>query len=158
VSEGRHGTYAHACSRRDNDLATAAPALREIAPQHSHSDSDRGEGGQAEEDDGQYRITPPGRPDGSQRLASGDMGHGTTDDEESALAPPIPSFASLRGGGRRSPADLLVSRQPAAVQPVPPSPRPGAAGPPEWADLWGLGLRVARWCLQPITTVRRLIG
>jgi len=63
------------------------------------------------------------------------MGHGTTDDEESALASPIPSFASLRSGRRRSPADLLVSRQPAAVQPVPPSPRPGAARPPEWADL-----------------------
>src|SRR4029453_19507016 len=45
----------------DNALARAAPALREIAPQHSHSDPDRGEGGQPEEDDGQYRITPEGR-------------------------------------------------------------------------------------------------
>src|SRR3954468_4486455 len=42
----------------------------------------------------------------------------------------MPSFASLRGGGRPSPADLLVSRQPETVQPLPPSPRPGAAGPP----------------------------
>ena len=87
------------------------------------------------------------------------MGHGTTDDEESALAPRIPSFASLRGGGRRSPADLLVSRQPASVEPVPASPRPGGTRPPEWVDLWRLGLRVARWCAQqPITTVRRLVG
>jgi hypothetical protein len=87
------------------------------------------------------------------------MGIGLPDDEESALAPSIPSFASLRGGRRQSPADLLVSRQPAAVQPVPPSPRPEAARPPEWADLWHLGLRIARWCVQqPVTTVRRLIG
>jgi hypothetical protein len=85
--------------------------------------------------------------------------HVTKDDEESGLAPPIPSFASLRGGGRRSPADLLVSRQPETAQPVPSSPHPGAARPPEWADLWRLGLRVARWCVQqPITAVRRLTG
>ena len=98
-------------------------------------------------------------PDGSQRLASGYVGHETPDDEESALAPPIPSFASLRGGGRPSTTDLLVSRQPETVQPLPPSPRPGAARPPEWADLWHWGLRVARRCVQqPITTARRLIG
>ncbi len=99
------------------------------------------------------------RADGPDRLASGVMGTRTPDDEESALAPPIPSFASLRGGGRRSPADLLVSQQPVRDQPVPPSPRPGAVRPPEWVDLWYLGLRVARWCVQqPIMTVRRLIG
>jgi hypothetical protein len=87
------------------------------------------------------------------------MGTRTPDDEESALAPPIPSFASLRGGGRRSPADLLVSRQPEAVLPASPSPGPAAARPPEWVDLWYLGLRLARWCVQqPITTARRLIG
>jgi hypothetical protein len=81
------------------------------------------------------------------------------DDEECALAPSIPSFASLRSGGRRSPADLLVSLQPAAVEPLTPARRPAAARPPEWADLWHLGLQVARWCLQqPITTVRRLVG
>jgi hypothetical protein len=87
------------------------------------------------------------------------MGDGPPDDEESALAPSMPSFASLRGGRRRSPADLLVSLQPVAVEPVLPARRPGAARPPEWADLWHLGLRVARWCVQqPITTVRRLVG
>ena len=87
------------------------------------------------------------------------MDNGIPDDEESPLVPSIPSFASLRGGGRRSAADLLVPRQPAPVQPVPPPPRPEVARPPEWADLWALGLRVARWCVQqPITTMRRLIG
>jgi len=87
------------------------------------------------------------------------MGHGTSDDEESALAPSIPSFDSLRRGGRRSPADLLVSRQPETVQPAAPAPRPADVRPPEWADLWRLGLRVARWCVQqPITVVRRLTG
>jgi hypothetical protein len=88
--------------------------------------------------------------------------HGTRDYGRRGVRarPPIPSFASLRGGGRRSPAGLLLSRQPAAVQPVPPWPRPGAARPPEWADLWRLGLRVARWCVQqPIrTAVRHLTG
>ena len=87
------------------------------------------------------------------------MGDGPLDDEESALAPSIPSFASLRRGRRRSPADLLVSLEPRAVEPVSPERRPGASRPPEWADVWNLGLRVVRWCVQqPITTVRRLIG
>jgi hypothetical protein len=87
------------------------------------------------------------------------MGDGPADDEESALAPSIPSFASLRGGRRRSPADLLVSLQPVDVEPFSRVRRPAAARPPEWSDLWHLGLRVARWCVQqPITTVRRLVG
>ena len=87
------------------------------------------------------------------------MDNGVRDDEESPLAPSIPSFASLRGGGRRSAADLLVPRQPATSRPVTSSPRSQVARPPEWADLWHLGLRVARWCVQqPIATMRRLIG
>lgn len=89
----------------------------------------------------------------------GTMGTGVRDDEESPLAPSIPSFASLRAGIRPSPADLLMSRPPTTVEPVPHSPRPDVSRPPEWADLWHLGLRVARWCLQqPIATVRRLVG
>jgi hypothetical protein len=87
------------------------------------------------------------------------MGDGPLEDEESALAPSIPSFASLRGGRRPSPADLLVSLRPVAVEPLSPARRPSAARPPEWADLWHLGLRLARWCVQqPIATVRRLVG
>jgi hypothetical protein len=87
------------------------------------------------------------------------MGKGIPDDEESPVAPSIPSFASLRGERRRSAADVLVPRKPATVQPVPSSPRPEAARPAEWADLWHIGLRVARWCVQqPIATMRRLIG
>jgi hypothetical protein len=83
---------------------------------------------------------------------------GTSDDEESPLAPSIPSFASLRSG-RQGPADLLMSGRPANPRPVPSSSRSGAARPPEWGDLWQLGLRVVRWCVeQPFTTVRRLIG
>lgn len=99
------------------------------------------------------------RPAGSHRLTSAGVEDGSTEARQSALAPPIPSFASLRRGGRRSPADLLLSRQPETVQPVPPSTRAGGARPPEWADLWRLGLRVARWCAQqPIAAVRRLTG
>jgi hypothetical protein len=75
------------------------------------------------------------------------VGSGTPDDDQSAAAPTIPSFASLRGGPRRSPADALLY------------PAPSPTRPPEWADLWLLGLQVARWCMQqPIRTVRRLIG
>jgi hypothetical protein len=87
------------------------------------------------------------------------MDNGVPDDEESPLTPSIPSFASLRGGRRRSAADVLVPRNPASVQPVASSPRPEVARPAEWADLWHIGLRVARWCVQqPIATMRRLIG
>jgi hypothetical protein len=87
------------------------------------------------------------------------MDNGFPDDQEWPLAPSIPSFASLRGGRRRSAADLLVPRRSATVQPVPSSPRPEAARPPEWADLWHIGVRVARWfAQQPIATMRRLIS
>jgi hypothetical protein len=87
------------------------------------------------------------------------MDNGVPDDEESPLAPSIPSFASLRGGRRRSAADLLVPRRPAPMTPEPLLSRPEGARPPEWADLWHMGLRVARWCVQqPIATMRRLIG
>jgi hypothetical protein len=95
--------------------------------------------------------TGPGRVDGGLQVPG-------ADDRESPSAPPIPSFASLRDARRRSPADLLVSGPPADVEqlPLPPS---GPPRPPEWADLWHLGLRVARWCVrQPLTTVRRLLG
>lgn len=87
-------------------------------------------------------------------------------DEESPAAPSIPSFASLRDTRRRSPIDLLVPhqlelpQQPEAPEPAHrPTPRPAAPRPPEWADLWNLGLHVARWWLhQPVRTVRRLLG
>jgi hypothetical protein len=87
------------------------------------------------------------------------MDNGVPDDEAWPLAPSIPSFASLRGGRRRSAADLLVPRRPATVQPVPSSPRPGVARPAEWADLWHISLRFARWFAeQRIATIRRLIS
>ncbi|WP_104526314.1 helix-hairpin-helix domain-containing protein [Blastococcus atacamensis] len=86
------------------------------------------------------------------------------DDEESPAAPSIPSFASLRDARRRTPVDLLLPphpevREPAAEPARPAAPRPVTPRPPEWADLWHLGLRVARWWLhQPVATVRRLLG
>ena len=77
----------------------------------------------------------------------GEVGSGIPDDDRPREAPAIPSFASLRSGTRRSPADLLVLPEPAPPR------------PPEWVDLLYLGLRVARWCVaQPVRTVRRLIG
>jgi hypothetical protein len=54
--------------------------------------------------------------------------------------PTIPSLASLRDPRHRTAVDLLV---PAAAPPADP-PRPTAARPPEWGDLWLLGLHVAR--------------
>ena len=88
------------------------------------------------------------------------MGIGTSDDEESPLTPSIPSFASLRSGPRRSASDVLLSGYPVAGPlPAPRSSRAAAARPPEWADLWHLGLCLVRRCVQqPITVVRRLIG
>ncbi|TFV48480.1 DNA-directed RNA polymerase subunit alpha C-terminal domain-containing protein [Blastococcus sp. TF02A_35] len=88
------------------------------------------------------------------------------EEEESPDAPSIPSFASLRDARRRTPLDLLLpppaegpepERAPAAAPRT--APLPPATRPPEWADLWHLGLRVARWWLhQPVRTVRRLLG
>jgi hypothetical protein len=67
-------------------------------------------------------------------------------DDESSSSPVMPSFASLRDPRRRTAVDLLVPAAPAAeaVRPSP-APRPtGAPRPPEWADLWHLGVHVAR--------------
>jgi hypothetical protein len=70
---------------------------------------------------------------------------------DSPLAPPIPSFESLRGPRRSSALDLLVPapapepEQPSAQAPRPdPAPRPAAPRPPEYADLWRLGVHLAR--------------
>ncbi|WP_147251521.1 DNA-directed RNA polymerase subunit alpha C-terminal domain-containing protein [Blastococcus sp. TBT05-19] len=80
------------------------------------------------------------------------------DDEDSPAAPSIPSFASLRDTSRRSPIDLLVPQQLPLPEPEP-ARTVAPPRPPEWADLWHLGLRVARWWLQqPARTVRRLLG
>ena len=69
------------------------------------------------------------------------------DPERGPMAPAIPSFDSLRGPRRRSPADVLV---PAHQAP----PRP-----PEWGDLWLLGLHVAGALAGlPGRLVRRLLG
>ncbi len=73
-----------------------------------------------------------------------------TDDEDlnGPTAPAIPSFDSLRGPRRRSPVDVLVP----AEQPAPPR-------PPEWSDLWLLGLHVAgALAALPARLVRRLLG
>ena len=78
---------------------------------------------------------------------------------ESVSAPSIPSFASLRDTRKRSPVDLLLAPQDSAVEAAPPAPPAWAPRPAEWADLWHLGLRLARWCVrQPLSTARRLLG
>ena len=62
-------------------------------------------------------------------------------------APAIPSFASLRGPRRRSPVDVLVPAQKAPPR------------PPEWGDLWLLGLHVAgELAALPGRVLRRLLG
>ena len=94
-------------------------------------------------------VPVPGAPSRGRAASVDTVARWNPEDEESVSAPPIPSFESLRAGGRRSPADVLLSA---------PSPA-GTVAAPEWADLWRLGLRLARWCLrQPCTTMRRLVG
>ena len=67
-------------------------------------------------------------------------------------APPMPSFASLRGPRRSSPVDVLMPGTPEPA--VGPAPRPA-----EWADLWPFGLRVVRAVVAvPASLVRRLLG
>ena len=51
--------------------------------------------------------------------------------------PTIPSLASLRDPRHRTAVDVLV---PAPADP----PRPAATRPPEWADMWLLGMHVVR--------------
>ncbi|MQA35692.1 hypothetical protein [Modestobacter roseus] len=92
----------------------------------------------------------------------GSVGRGPSivaDDQESPSAPSIPSFASLRAPRQRSAVDILVSGPDEVVEPAPrPSPA-GATRPPEWPDLWHIGLRLARWCVrQPLVTARRVLG
>jgi hypothetical protein len=61
------------------------------------------------------------------------------DDEESPAAPAIPSFESLRSTRRRTTVDLIVP-----ATPPPPDPPPTAPRPPDYADLWRLGVRIGR--------------
>ena len=61
------------------------------------------------------------------------------DDEESPAAPAIPSFESLRSTRRRTTVDLIFP-----ATPPPPDPPPSAPRPPDYADLWRLGVRVGQ--------------
>lgn len=58
-------------------------------------------------------------------------------DQESPDAPAIPSFESLRSTRRRTTVDLIVPATPPPADPTPTAPRP-----PDYADLWRLGVRV----------------
>ena len=104
-------------------------------------------------------------------------------DEESPVAPMIPSFESLRGPRRRSAVDLLLpapvsgmttapSRPaPSAARPTPaPSPARPVPRPAEYADLLRFGIQLARaaaavpgrvagWALrEPRACLRRVLG
>lgn len=87
------------------------------------------------------------------------------DDEESPAAPAIPSFESLRSTRRRTTVDLIVPATPPPADPVPAAPRP-----PDYADLWHLGVRVGSAVVtlpvrlavyavrEPARRLRRLLG
>ena len=86
------------------------------------------------------------------------------EDQESPAAPAIPSFESLRSPRRRTTVDLIAPATPPPADPTPAAPRP-----PEYADLWRLGVRVGsaiatlpvRLTLyavrEPVRRVRRLL-
>jgi hypothetical protein len=86
-------------------------------------------------------------------------------DEESPDAPRIPSFESLRSTRRRTTVDLIVPATPPPADPMPTAPRP-----PDYADLWRLGVRVGstlatlpvrlalRAVQAPARRLRRLVG
>jgi hypothetical protein len=59
------------------------------------------------------------------------------DDEESPTAPAIPSFESLRSTRRRTTVDLIVPATPPPADPTPTAPQP-----PDYADLYRLGVWV----------------
>ncbi len=87
------------------------------------------------------------------------------EDQEFPAAPPIPSFESLRSPRRRTAVDLIVPATPPPADPTPTAPRP-----PDYADLWRLGVRVGsavatlpvRLTLcavrEPARRARRLLG
>ena len=93
-------------------------------------------------------------------------------ERESPLAPPIPSFASLRAPRRSHPAmDVLLP--PAQPEPLPPLPPPVRESPPvvaprpaEWPDLLWFSVRVASVALrlpgvlvrEPARRLLRLLG
>ena len=96
-------------------------------------------------------------------------GRGRGDDEDEApVAPPIPSFASLRAP-RRTHAALDVLLPPAAAPPAAPrepvpvvdrrvrpaATPPATPRPAEWPDLLHFGVRVATTALRRL---RRLLG
>lgn len=88
------------------------------------------------------------------------------DDEESPAAPRIPSFESLRDPRRRTTVDLIAPATPPPADPTPTAP----PRPPDYADLWRLGVRVGsalatlpvrlalRTVQGPVRRLRRLVG
>jgi hypothetical protein len=90
---------------------------------------------------------------------------------EDPVAPPVPSFESLRDPRRRSPIDLLAPPPPAPEPVAEPLAAPvPAPRPPDYADLLRLGahlarysagvpLRLVRWSAGlPVRGLRRLFG
>ena len=59
------------------------------------------------------------------------------EDQESPAAPAIPSFESLRSTRRRTTVDLIAPATPPPADPLPSAPRP-----PDYADLWRLGVKL----------------
>lgn len=109
---------------------------------------------------------PPGRLSApGSRIDPGPTAVPLPDDEESPDAPRIPSFDSLRGPRRRTTVDLVAPATPPPGDPTPPAPRP-----PDYADLWRLGVRVgsalatlpvrlAWWAVRmPVRRLRRRVG
>jgi Bacterial RNA polymerase, alpha chain C terminal domain len=109
---------------------------------------------------GRVKATQP-RPDSAQ-FSLAEPG---ADEEESPDAPRIPSFESLRSTRRRTTVDLIVPATPPPADPMPTAPRP-----PDYADLWRLGVRVGstlatlpvrlalRAVQAPARRLRRLVG
>jgi hypothetical protein len=112
---------------------------------------------------------PPGRLPATERSqpdpAQLSSPEAASDDEESPDAPRIPSFESLRSTRRRTTVDLIVP-----ATPPPPDPTPTAPRPPDYADLWRLGVRVGQALATlpvrltvyavraPVRRLRRLVG
>ncbi|MGR6964586.1 DNA-directed RNA polymerase subunit alpha C-terminal domain-containing protein [Geodermatophilus sp. URMC 61] len=108
---------------------------------------------------------PPGRIPAGERGEPLPTPETHPDDEESPAAPAIPSFESLRSTRRRTTVDLI-----APATPPPPDPPPTAPRPPDYADLWRLGVRVGQTAVTlpvrltlcavraPVRRLRQLVG
>ncbi|WNV73622.1 DNA-directed RNA polymerase subunit alpha C-terminal domain-containing protein [Geodermatophilus sp. DSM 44513] len=109
------------------------------------------------------RVVP--EPPGRLHAAPAPSRSPSPEERESPAAPAIPSFASLRDPRRRTTVDLIVPATPPppaaprATEPPAPTTPTTTPRPPDYADLWRLGVRVGSVVVTlPLRLTLRVVG